>query len=394
MSKKKILIATDSPAITTGFSEVGREITKTLLATGKYDISTIAWFHPFNREKNEHVQINYPCPLYFTQPGDQSDNYCHKSAEAIVREVMPDYILTIADQWMSDWVPSVRDISGAKWCAYFPIDGLPFPSQWKHITRLMDVPVTFTEFGRNAIREKDPFINPLVINHGVDVSAFKRYSAEEIFKFKQSVMPGMENKFIVGTGGRNQPRKNYPAVFEGFAKFCKDKPNVYLYIHAAEKDAGWDLADLANRYGVKKRVIIPNIQACLGIPKERLGMAMNCWDIGIFPYAREGWGLFGSQSLACGVPVLFTNSGPMPEYAAGCGEAINVKNFVTSTHYNLDDAYVDVDDMVYKMNRLYYNPDLRFQYGQAGLERAKQLDWSVVNQKWVEIFAALDERKL
>lgn len=391
MTKKKVLIVSDSPAITTGFSRVATEITRTLLGTGKYDIEAIAWFHPYNFETQQYAKLDScPCKLHFVTPGDEKDKYGHVTGRAILERVRPDYVMAIGDAWMIDWIAAHKDL-GFRSAVYSPIDGAPFPSAWRPVFRNMDVPVTFTRFAKKVIQDADPFIDVQVINHGVDTSVFKPISIPEREEFKRNTLPALIGKFVVGTAGRNQPRKNYPAIFESFAKFCKDKPDAVLYCHVAENDpVGWNLAEIADRYHLRGKIIIPSMQVCMGVPPEILNKVYNCFDFGVFPYTREGWALCPTECLACGVPIVFSDYGPVPEYAAGCGEPIAIKNYVTATHFNLLDAYVDVDDMVEKMNKLYYNPELRLKYSKNALETAKRLDWSVVNQEWLKIFAYLD----
>jgi glycosyltransferase involved in cell wall biosynthesis len=52
---------------------------------------------------------------------------------------------------------------------------------------------------------------------------------------------------VVGFVGRNQPCKQIPTLIKAVARFAKDKPDAFLYLHTAPVDAGWDLPELIDR---------------------------------------------------------------------------------------------------------------------------------------------------
>lgn len=80
----------------------------------------------------------------------------------------------------------------------------------------------------------------------------------------------------------------------------------------------------------------------------------------IFPAVNEGVGLPILESMACGIPVLCSNSGALPEVGADA-----------PIYFNSD----DINDIADKMTQIVNDQDLYTKKVDAGIERAAHFNW-------------------
>ena len=85
---------------------------------------------------------------------------------------------------------------------------------------------------------------------------------------------------------------------------------VGLWAHTDAVRKYWDLPVLANEFGLERQVIFTNGH----LTDEDLAWGFNACDCTLSIGLGEGWGLTGSESLACGVPTIHGNYAGQVEY--------------------------------------------------------------------------------
>jgi glycosyltransferase involved in cell wall biosynthesis len=90
----------------------------------------------------------------------------------------------------------------------------------------------------------------------------------------------------------------------------------------------------------------------------------------VFPSLYEGWGLPPMEAMACGCPVLVSNTSALPE-VCGYGAAYC-------------DPY-DVDDIAKQLDRLLGSEQARNELREAGLARTKEWTWANAARRLSEI---------
>ncbi|MCQ2575841.1 MAG: glycosyltransferase family 4 protein [Treponema sp.] len=96
-------------------------------------------------------------------------------------------------------------------------------------------------------------------------------------------------------------------------------------------------------------------------PRESLPMLYSGSAACIFPADGEGVGLPVMESMACGIPVLCSNSGALPEVGG------DVPVYFNSA---------DVNEIAEKLKMIIDDPELAAEKGRAGVERSKIYNWS------------------
>jgi len=125
-------------------------------------------------------------------------------------------------------------------------------------------------------------------------------------------MLGLNDEIIIGHFGRRVPEKGIETVIKAFALIAQSAPNVKLLI-AGEGTQTDDLKSLASKLGV--------IDHCLFLPPinyEDVVDYVNICDMQVIasrtmPFWKEQLGRVILDGMGCGVPVIGSSSGAIPE---------------------------------------------------------------------------------
>ncbi len=115
------------------------------------------------------------------------------------------------------------------------------------------------------------------------------------------------------------------------------------------------------------------------VPDADLPALYNGADLFCFPSLYEGFGLPVLEAMACGTPVVTSNTTSLPEVA---GEAAL-----------LVDPY-DVEDIAAAMQRVLTEPDLAHDLRERGLARAGQFSWEKTARETIAVYERVLGEKL
>jgi glycosyltransferase involved in cell wall biosynthesis len=114
-----------------------------------------------------------------------------------------------------------------------------------------------------------------------------------------------------------------------------------------------------------------NIEFHNKVSRERLPDIYRSCDLLLFPSLYEGFGIPPLEAMACGIPVVVSDRGSLPEI---CGDAA---------------VYVDPLNpkmMAEAVEAVLTDPILRDKLIAKGLERVKQFDWSITARKTYDLY--------
>lgn len=157
--------------------------------------------------------------------------------------------------------------------------------------------------------------------------------------------------------GTLEPRKNVVAAVEAFARWAarsRDR-ETWLVIAGAR---GWYYQQIFARVealGLADRVLFPGF-----VPASELPDWYRAATLFIYPSLYEGFGLPPLEAMACGTPVITSNTSSLPEVVGDAALLV--------------DPY-DVEAIAEAMARLLADAGLRQRLREAGLARARLFSW-------------------
>ncbi|MBN1935679.1 MAG: glycosyltransferase family 4 protein [Anaerolineae bacterium] len=170
--------------------------------------------------------------------------------------------------------------------------------------------------------------------------------------------------------GTVEPRKNLKTLVRAFDMLRSNyKAEAHLVIAGKP---GWlyeDVDQLVEELGLQNKIHF------LGrVPTADLPLLYNAAQMLVLPSFYEGFGLPPLEAMACGIPVIVSNTSAMPEVVGDA--ALRVEPG-------------DVEGFAVAMNRLLSETDLRADMVDKGRKRAKRFSWDRAAQETLEVYQKL-----
>jgi glycosyltransferase involved in cell wall biosynthesis len=182
----------------------------------------------------------------------------------------------------------------------------------------------------------------MVTPNGVDLSIFHPDA-----KQSQYTLPSSYILFV----GTLEPRKNLKALMQAWDQIRKDFKDTWLVI-----------AGTAGRVH-RPAQVTPGLERVLflGYVEESAlpGLYARA-TLFVLPSLEEGFGIPVVEAMACGVPVVVSNGGALPETVGGAGYVFDLS---------------DSTALATSIRRCLQDDDLRLSLKEKGLARAERFSW-------------------
>jgi len=192
-----------------------------------------------------------------------------------------------------------------------------------------------------------------VIYHGVE-RIFRKIACAErldrvVVKYK------LPSQFLLYVGNL-EPKKNIGRIIEAYTRIREHAGIRQKLVIAGRK--GWkydDIFQMVKQHRMEEDVIFTGY-----VEREDLPCLYSLADLLVFPSLYEGFGLPVLEAMACGLPVLVSDRGALPEIAGDV--------------YPRVDPY-DVDDIARKILVFLGNEELRERNIAYGYKRVNAFSW-------------------
>jgi glycosyltransferase involved in cell wall biosynthesis len=231
--------------------------------------------------------------------------------------------------------------------------------------------ITGSEFSKNEIIKhlNYPENRIQVVKDAVDHSAYYPHRSKIILNTRN--IP-THYKFILYVGSET-PRMNVPTLLKAFYQLKKRFSPVKLLKIGDPQSFGVREKNLRliKDLNLERDVIF------LGyVPEDELPQWYNAADVSVYPCLYAGFGLPPLEAMACGTPVITSNTTSLPEVVGDAGIMIE------PTDYNL---------LAEKMYQVLNNNGLREDMMKKGLKRAQIFNWDKSSKDTLQIYELMNK---
>lgn len=181
----------------------------------------------------------------------------------------------------------------------------------------------------------------------------------------------ISDKFILFVGRLNK-RKNLTGLIRAF-NILKEKMAIShdLVIVGSKDYLPTEDETIINSSPYQNNIIFIGY-----VPAKDLPILYNLADVFVYPSFYEGFGLPCAEAMACGCPVVCSNSTSIPEVVGDAGILIDPQN---------------IEEIVAAIFNVISNSSLRSEMIGKGLEQAKKFNWENTAKKTLEVIMNIDK---
>ena len=189
-----------------------------------------------------------------------------------------------------------------------------------------------------------------VVYNGIDHDRFFIQKESTIVRLKEKY--ALSNYLLIV--GASRPHKNVGAALRAFHKAQTRIQNTQLVIVGGRKEYTDELKRAVKEFDIKR------VRFLKYVPTPELPALYAAATALVYPSLYEGFGLPPLEAMACGCPVIVSNTSSLPEVCGNAACYIDPKN---------------EDEMAEVMVAVVSDGGLRLKLKNKGLSRAKLFSW-------------------
>lgn len=177
---------------------------------------------------------------------------------------------------------------------------------------------------------------------------------------------GLLDRFVLYLGSI-KPYKNLEGVLESFSKLYRTgfNDNVKLVIAGLKHFSLDKVNNKISMLDIKDKVLHVGF-----IDEKDLPVVYTLAEVFLFPSIWEGFGLPALEAMACGTPVITSNTTSLPEVVGDAGMQVNPYNIAEITH---------------NLMLLLNDSGLRKVLSQRGIERVRTFTWEKAARETLKV---------
>jgi glycosyltransferase involved in cell wall biosynthesis len=223
------------------------------------------------------------------------------------------------------------------------------PTLARRVRRIL----TISNFSRNRIADICQIdVNKIVVTYLAADSRFFRKTVDDVNQVKAGLnIPAV--RYILAVGSQ-EPRKNLGRLLKAWERIQPELPeDIWLVLVGARGNS-------AIFRDVSFENLPPRVHFTGHVVDEALPALYSGADAFIYPSLYEGFGLPPLEAMACGTPVIVSNTTSLPEVVADSGLYVNP---------------LDIENIADAIKQVITDGGLRLSLQKSGVERSKLFSW-------------------
>lgn len=244
----------------------------------------------------------------------------------------------------------------------------------KKSCRHADHIVTVSEFSKREIikylqiPQKQVSVIPNAVDHGIYHAG---YTKRQIQKALDKYGICQEYFLYLGT---IEPRKNLERLIGAYERLCRENTHAPLLVLAGAR--GWlcdGIYKKARNSPVRDKILFTGY-----VEQEDSPVLMCGAKAFVFPSLYEGFGMPPLEAMACGTPVIASNTTALPEVVKDAGILADPQS---------------EEEICQAMEMLLYDEAAAQKYRMRGLQRAGEYTWERSARMLMDVYQGLCKRK-
>jgi len=371
--KKRVLFVGENPIGTSGNSNMLSAMLKSL-DMDKYDPACFVV-----QEVNPAQILFNPPPYTMVQGTTADDHWGNRRLVSLIQESDFDYLCMVGiDFWryLPSWnaIRQLRDSKKFKWLAIFPYDLWKVQESWIKPLNALDFPCVYSEYGLKSLK---PYV-PNIRYYRPELNGWETFTPQDKVTARKEVFPGVpDDKVIFGFIGANQIRKSPERLVKAFLEAKKISPNIVLYLHT-DMQRLYNLKQIAQDCGAVDGDIVSKQQGS-SYARDKMPLVYNSLDCVINCSMQEGLSWTPLEAMACGVPVIASDTTAQTELLHGVAEIVSCNDisFVPMTGpegpVTIESRACGIQEIAESIVKIAESKELRASMREKGVQKAK--DW-------------------
>lgn len=233
------------------------------------------------------------------------------------------------------------------------------------IARKSKIITTVSEFEKERIKNFMRLKTSLVTVYNGVGTHFQKISDESILKSAKEKYH-LPDRFLFFLGNTD-PKKNTPNVLSAFARFNQQNDGRYKLVMLDYEESALMqvLADIGHTE-IRSDIVMTGY-----VPNTELPAIINQCKVFLYPSLRESFGIPILEGMACGVPVITSDTSSMPEIAGDAAAIVDPTN---------------PDEITAAITKIITDDDYRQELCNKGMERAKKFSWEAMAQSYLLLY--------
>lgn len=227
--------------------------------------------------------------------------------------------------------------------------------------------------------EKQNITHSYSLNNNAITTVYNGVNSQFTAVFESTTVEAVKAKYQLPDQfllhiGNTDPRKNTARVLEAFYQYIQETseviPLVLMGLNQAQLKTILKTTGLDNQ--LREYIVLTGYVA-----DDDLPVIMHLSELFLFPSLREGFGIPIIEAMACGVPVITSNTSSMPEVAGNAACLV-----VPTSTKSIFEAIIKIrTDSNYRATLV-----------ERGLERYKSFSWNHTAQKVLDIYQQFNNK--